>query len=146
MRHSGNLYDDVRIDIEEAHRRFTRRDKPLLQKRPLYLTGFLIKLGVWKRLVESGFIRDWFDEFHYYWVNNLGCRPLKLHDFFWLYSHYRTKFQTVEIAEHANANEFTDVWQLPENIYPLFQHVYNYALFPLSFFPYERYLKHAGHV
>jgi len=104
MRHSGNLYDDVRIDIEEAHRSFTKPNKPVFQKRSLYLTGLLIKLGLWKGLVESGFVRGWFDEFYYYWINNLGCRPLNLHDFFWLYSHYRTKFADVEVTEHANAH------------------------------------------
>jgi len=146
MKHLGNLYDDVRIDIEEAHRSFVKPDKRVLQKRSLYLTGLLIKLGLWKRLVESGFIRDWFDEFYFYWVNNLGCRPLNLYDFFWLYSHYRTRFQTVEVTEHANAHEFTGAWQLYENIYSLFHFVYKYALNPLSFFPYAKYIRHAGHV
>ena len=146
MRHLGNLYDDVRIDIEEAHRNFVKPNEPVFQKRSLYLTGLLIRLGLWKRLVESGSIRDWFDEFHYYWVNNLGCRPLKLHDFFWLYSHYRAKFQTIGVTEHTDAQHFIETWQLHDIIYSIFHSAYKYALHPLSFFPYRKYIRHAKYV
>jgi len=146
MKHTGNLYDDVRIDIEEAHRNFVRQDKRVFEKQSLYLTAILVKSGLWKRLVDSGFIRDWFDEFREYWINCLGCRPLNLHDFFWLCSHYRTKFQDVEVSEDADVQEFMNAWQRYENIYLTFASVYKYALYPLSFFPYRKYIKTAKYV
>jgi len=143
MKHVGNLYDDVRVDIEEAHRNFGLHNKRGFKKQSLYPTALLVKSGLWKRLVDSGFIRDWFDEFRDYWVNCLGCRPLNLHDFFWLHSHYRTKFQSVDVSEHADAQEFMEAWQRYENIYLTFASVYKNALYPLSFFPYRRYIKNA---
>lgn len=146
VKHSGNLYDDVRIDIEEAHRNFVRHDKAVFKKRSLYLTGLLMKLGLQKRLIDSGFIRDWFDEFNDYWINRLGCRPLNLHDFFWLHSHYRTKFQKVEVGDNADAQEFVEAWQRCENIYLIFASAYKHALSPLSFFPYRKYIRTAEHI
>lgn len=144
VKHSGNLYDDVRIDIEGAHRNFVRHDKAVFKKRSLYLTGLLMKLGLQKRLIDSGFIRDWFDEFNDYWVNRLGCRPLNLHDFFWLHSHYRTKFQKVEVGDDADVQEFMEAWQRYENIYLTFAAVYKNALSPLS--SYFKYIKNAKQI
>ena len=148
MKHAGNLYDDVRMGIEEAHRNFVRQEdnKRVFKKQPLYLTALLMKSGLWKRLIDSGFIRDWFEEFREYWINCLGCRPLNLHDFFWQYSHYRTKFQDVEVSADADAQEFMKAWQRYENIYLIFASVYKYALFPLPFFPYRKYIKTAEYV
>jgi len=146
VKHAGNLYDDVLIDIEEAHRSFVKHNKRVFKRRPLYLTALLVKLGLWQRLIDSGFIRDWFDEFSDYWINWLGCRPLKLHDFFWLHSHYRTKFQQVEVADNADAQQFTEAWQRCENIYSIFGSAYKYALSPLSFFPYRKYIRTAEQI
>ncbi len=146
MKHTGNLYDDVHLDIEEAHTNFVRHNKAVFKERSLYLTGLLVKSGLWKRLIDSGFIRDWFDEFRDYWINCLGCRPLNLHDFFWLYSHYRTKFRSVEVSEDADAQEFMEAWQRYENIYSIFASVYKNALSPLSFYPYREYIKNAKYV
>jgi hypothetical protein len=146
MKHTGNQYDDVRIDIEEAHGSFVRHNKRVFKKQSLYPTALLVKLGLWKRLIDSSFIRDLFDEFRDYWINCLGCRPLNLHDFFWLYSHYRTKFQSVEVSADADAEEFMKAWQHYENIYLIFESVYKNALFPLSFFPYRKYIEPAEHI
>jgi SAM-dependent methyltransferase len=144
IRHSGNLYDDVRIDIEEAHRSFKRDNKKAFKKRYYYATGLLVKLGLWKRFIDSGYIRDWFEEFNNYWVNCLGCRPLKLHDFFWLYSYYRTKFQSIEVPDDVDAQEFMRAWQLPENIYLIFSAVYHNALSPLH--AYAKYTKNTKEI
>lgn len=59
-KHAGNIDDDVCIDIEEAHRNFVRQNKRVLKKRYLYPTGLLVKSRLWKRLIDSCFIRDWF--------------------------------------------------------------------------------------
>ncbi|MFC1907129.1 class I SAM-dependent methyltransferase [Chloroflexota bacterium] len=144
MKHTGNLYDDVQLDIEEAHRNFIRHNNRVFKKRNFYLTGLLVKSGLWKRMIDSGFIRDWFDEFKDYWINCLGCRPLNLHDFFWLYSYYRTKFQIIAVSEDANTQEFMRAWQHPENIYSTFAAVYKNALSPLSF--YRKYIKNTEHI
>lgn len=146
MKHAGNLYDDVHIDIEEAHRNFVRHNKKVVKKRSLYLTGLLSKLGLWKKLIDSGFIRDWFDEFNDYWINCLGCRHLNMHDFFWLYSHYRTRFQSVEVSENVDVQEFMNAWQRYENIYSIFGSVYKYSLSPLPFLRYRKYIETAEHV
>jgi len=146
MHHAANKYDNVHIDIEEAHNDFVRHNKRIFKRRNLYVIALLIKLGLWKRLVDSGFIRDWFDEFNDYWINCLGCRPLKLHDFFYLYSHYRTKFQSVEVTEDADAQAFMKAYQRDENVYLTFQSVYKYALSPLSYFRYRKYIKKDEHV
>jgi len=146
VKRAGNLYDDVHVDIEEAHRNFVRHNKAVFKKRSLCLTGLLVKSGLWKRLIDSGFIRDWFDEFNGYWINCLGCRPLKLHDFFYLHSHYRIKFQNVEVSENANAQQFMKAWQRYENIYSIFSSIYKNALSPLSFYPYREYIKNAKYV
>lgn len=143
VKYAGNLYDDVRVDIEEAHSSFVRHNKRVFKRRPLYLTALLVKFGLWQRLIDSGFVRDWFNEFSDYWVNCLGCRPLKLHDFFYLYSHYRTKFQKVAVGDNADVREFMEAWQRCENIYSIFGSAYKYALSPLSFFPYRKYIRNA---
>lgn len=146
MKQTGNLYDEVHINIEEAHRNFVRHRKRSFKKQSLYFTILLMKFGLWERFIDSGFIRDWFEEFRDYWVNCLGCRPSKLHDFFWLHSHYRTKFQSVEVSEDADAQEFMEAWQRYENIYSIFAAVYKDALSPLSFYLYRRYIKNAKNV
>lgn len=146
MKHSGNLYDDVWIDIEEAHRSFARHNKRVFKRRSYYFTGLLVKSGLWKRLADAGFIRDWFDEFNNYWINCLGCRPLKLHDFFWLYSYYRTKFQSMEVPDNTDAKEFMQVWQHYGNIYSTFASVYKNALAPLSFYPFRQYVRDAKYI
>jgi len=140
----SNLYDNVCFNIGEAHQDLVRKDSQPLQKRSKVVTAVLLKTGLWQRLIESGFIQDWFDEFNRYWTTCLSCRPLNLHDFFYLYSHYRIKFQSVEVADSANAQQSLEAWQQPENIYLCFATAYHNALNPLN--RYTKYINHAHHV
>jgi len=48
-------------------------------------------------LIDSGIIRRWFLDFRQYWIDYLMGRPLRLHDFFWLHSHYRSMYQDIGV-------------------------------------------------
>lgn len=137
-----NQYDNLRVDIQRLHAAPLQGGQ-VLARQNLCFVGALIKTGLYPRLVDSGFIRDWFNEFHHYWVKVLGGRPLKLHDFFYLYSDYRKRYQTIELRANQ---DFLEAWQLPENIYSVFNAVYKYAHHPLSFYPFKKYIKEANNV
>jgi 2-polyprenyl-3-methyl-5-hydroxy-6-metoxy-1,4-benzoquinol methylase len=138
----ANLYDDLIVDIEKEHERINE-DRNYRSKTEHYLGMFgllLFVTGIYQKMVDSGLIRGWFTDFSEYWTRALGARPLKLHDFFYLYCDYRKKFQRVEVNENANETEFMGAWQRPENIYLTFGSVYQYALRPFSALPYLKYL------
>ncbi len=137
-----NSYDNLIVNVQKLHET-PFKSTIIIPRRNPYLIGGLIRAGLWGRLVDSGFVRDWFDEFHIYWVNVWGGRPLKLHDFFYLYSDYRKRYQNVELDESRG---FLESWQLPENIYSVFNAVYKYAYQPISYFPFRRHIKEANNV
>lgn len=137
----SNLYDNLKIDIQRLHFH-PLQSSYFITKANAYFTGALIKTGLLPKLIDSGFIRDSFNEFHIYWKEILGGRPLRYHDFFYLFSNYRKKFQDIELDE--NQDNFLETWQLPENIYLLFNAIYKYALSPLSFYPFREYIKKAN--
>ncbi len=143
--HFGN----ISVDIKKLHEQFNTQDQKTpkaktLKLLPRFLYLASIKLGLFKKLVDSGFVRGWFKEFNQYWMQQLDGRPLNLHDFFFLYSWYRTKFQSVEVNENANENEFIASWQKPENIYLTFHSAYKIATAPFSFYPFKKYLPSNG--
>lgn len=139
----SNLYDNLQIDIQRLHSD-ALQDNYCPAKNNVYLAGILLKTGFWNKLIDSGFVRDWFDEFHTYWRENFRGRPLHLHDFFYLYSNYREKFQDIEMGD--TPENFMETWQLPENIYLLFSSVYKYALSPASFYPFRKYIISANKI
>ena len=96
MTKKTNLYDNVYYNIECKHNEFERDKNHRLKRRNLQLTKTLIKYRMWDKLSESGFIRDWFDEFNMYWTKYLGFRPLRLHDFFWLESIIEASFNQLK--------------------------------------------------
>ncbi len=72
----SNKYDNLKIDIWKLHTEVTQSDY-YIKHSSLYLTGILVKLNLWKKLVDSGFIRGWFDEFNKY-LNKLNQLVLLL--------------------------------------------------------------------
>ena len=137
-----NLYDAITVNIDQAHKAINSSDS--YSNHEHYL-GFTHKLlydkGIYHKLIDAGLIRGWFEEFSEYWNRALNGRPLKFHDFFYLYSHYRTNFQYVAVTENSNKNEYLNAWQRHENIYLTFGSCYKYALDPFSGLPFLKYLK-----
>ena len=140
-----NYFDDIRIDINEMHRKVNQEsprhpfNQFSLTKKILHKILYRIKL--YPKLIESGFIRRWFSEFNFYWQKEIGARPLKFHDFFYLYSNYRVKFQNIKLEEEDNPNKFLQDWQKPANIYQIFSCTYQYSTNPFSYLPFKKYLK-----
>ncbi len=138
-----NMYNDLQVEAEKLHGEEFQSEYHLVN-RSLVLTGGLMKLRLWEKFIDSGLIRDWFHEFHIYWVEVLHARHLKFHDFFHLYSEYRKRFQSVELEDEKDG--FLEVWQRPENIYILFGAVYKYALSPVSFYRFRKYISRANDI
>src|SRR3989344_761937 len=143
----SNGYDKLEVNIITRHEEINKPSAPHSKVRfirnPIraLFDKMLFVLGVYPRLIDSGWYRAWFFEFVDYWVNCLGGRPLYLHDFFFLYSHYRTRFQEVEIKDRASFDSLREAWQDPKNIYGIFGAVYKYALSPFQYYRFKKYLK-----
>ncbi|MCK9602795.1 MAG: class I SAM-dependent methyltransferase [Candidatus Omnitrophica bacterium] len=139
----SNLYDDIAIDIEKAHE-LLNANSIECSNRESYLGlahKFLYKLKLYNKFVDAGLIRYWFNEFSEYWSSVLKGRPLQLHDFFYLYSSYRTKFQYISVKENASKQEFLYAWQRYENIYLTLSCVYKNALQPFLCYHFLPFLK-----
>lgn len=146
-----NKYDLMKVDIEAL---FEKNNNANNYKRPdffyrlykRYITAFLIKLGLYKRFVDAGFIRSWFNEFRVYWNEVLGGRPIYMHDFFFLLGVYRQRFQDVETPDDANVEEFLESWQNDKTLYMLFGAVRLYAYHPFMPYPYEKWVNNGDSV
>ena len=140
-----NLFDQLEINIAKKHGEINSRSlrhpfyPPPFFKRKVHL--FLNKLGLFKKLAESGFIRRWFNEFNFYWQKELGGRPLKFHDFFYLHSLYRSRYSDIKLENELNHNQFLADWQKPGNIYQIFSCAYQYGVNPFSFLSFKKYLQ-----
>jgi 2-polyprenyl-3-methyl-5-hydroxy-6-metoxy-1,4-benzoquinol methylase len=138
----GNLYNELEINIEKEHVKIN--SDHIYSKTENYLTyinRLLYKYGLHERLIDSGIMRFWYEEFSEYWTKCLGGRPIKFHDFFHLYSHYREKFTSVEYDDENDWNKFLYSWQRFENIYLTFFCCYKYALHPFPFLPFSSLFK-----
>ncbi len=91
--------------------------------------GFLYKTGILPKLFYSNICLAWFYEFKNFWVDYLGNRNIDICDFHFLRNTYRAKFQEVSLdhIDEKNPEKFLAVWQLPGNIFYLFQSVWNYS-------------------
>jgi 2-polyprenyl-3-methyl-5-hydroxy-6-metoxy-1,4-benzoquinol methylase len=131
----------MELDFEALHDRLGQ--EPTLHSRVTLRLGLahraLHRLHLYTRFAEAGLLRGWFIEFNDYWTRALGGRPLKFYDFFYLHSHYRCRFQEIEVAEGASAAEFLQAWQHPANIYLAFGAAYKYAMLP---FFHQRFVKY----
>jgi 2-polyprenyl-3-methyl-5-hydroxy-6-metoxy-1,4-benzoquinol methylase len=143
-----NYYDRIAVDIDSCHSMI--KEGFIMPSNRLYrldfFSRFLYRARVYDRLVDAGLIRGWFDEFAEFWTKALGGRPLKLHDFFYLHSHYRAGFQKIEVQNNADRDQFLEAWQKFENVFLLFSSTYRYALHPFSYRPFRQFLPTGGRV
>ncbi len=145
-----NKYDNLMVNIDEMFdtkyasnaRKFPGFFKRLLNR---YATGMLIKFGLYSRLIDSGFIRSWFEEFKPYWLHVLEGRPIYLHDFYYLLGNYRQKFQYLETPDNATAKEFLDSWQ-KDTLYLLFGAVRLYAYNPFFGYRHEKWISNGDNI
>jgi SAM-dependent methyltransferase len=146
----GNFYDNIEIDIEEAHRLLDNdvincsTTKYYLK----YIDYLLYKKNIYRNFIDAGIIRGWFEEFSDYWFYALKGRLIRFHDFFYLYTLYRSKFKSVELAKNYTEREFLYSWQRYENVYLTFGYAYKYALDPFSYLEFSPYIKEKkrGHI
>lgn len=144
----ANFYDQIEVDIQHVHERIATDNKLCGNLR--FCTGLIEKVlfrkGLYYKFVDAGFVRGWLEEFNGFWVNALGGRPLRFHDFFFLHSHYRTKFQNVEVLNELDDLKFIHSWQKYENIFLVFSGAYRYALNPFTYLPYKKFLSEGMNV
>src|SRR3989339_135505 len=141
-----NLFDQLEINIAEKHKEINSTSLKIHPFKPLCFIKinhhlFLNKIGLFSKLAETGFIRRWFNEFNFYWQKELNGRPLKFHDFFYLHSLYRSRYQNLKLEDETNPNQFLADWQKPGNIYQIFSCAYQYGINPFSFLPFKKHLK-----
>ena len=162
-----NRYDDFRPDVEALLKDQEGRLGPadprarsgdglgalggLASVARLYGFGALVKTGLYRRLVYSGWALGWFREFQAYWMTELGNRPLQPHDFYFLAGVYRQRLQTIhfESIENlalANDDSHLEAWRDHRIVHHLFAHTYRQALSPLRVHRYARYVRRGGRV
>ena len=95
-----NNFDCLHFNLDELKKKLFI-DKKISRKEFLpnffkkYFDGFLIHFNIYKKLISSGLIDEWFEEFNYFWINYLQGRPLYFNDFSFLLGVYRQKFQNI---------------------------------------------------
>ena len=147
-----NLYDNIRIDIVTAHEAINQISSPcstLKNVRNFFqknLAQLLYISGLYKKLIDAGFYRAWFNEFNDYWIRCLGGRPLYFHDFFFLYGTYRGRFPNVKIKDQGDINSLEEAYRDKRNIYSTFGSVYKYALSPYQYLHFKKYIKSGARV
>lgn len=162
-----NLYDDVRPDVAAL---LKEQDAELIPPDPmarsadglgllgrlasltrLYATGGLVKVGLQRRLVYANLHLGWFHEFHDYWINELGYRPLHPHDFYFLSGIYRQRLQTIHFPNLEDPKLASDIkhlesWRDRRTVYYLFAHTFRLALAPLRVHRFIRWVPRGGRV
>ncbi len=146
-----NKFDNMNINIPYLYKEehcVKKFHPPGILKRIFnrYFTALLFKTGIYKRLINSGIILGWFDEFREYWLTILKGRPLSFHDFHYLLGVYRQKFQNVEVAENLSPSIFLKSWQNASNLALLFGSVKKYSYAPLYNYGFEKWLKNGDKI
>ena len=135
----GNYFDNLRIDIEQSHRAI---DTLTVEKAPLGgfapgnlfaygLNALLQKLRLQEFLAVSGLRRAWFDDFHGYWADILGGRPLTVLDYFMLLHDYRKRQQHTKELSWDTPDRHVANWQDPSELYSTFAFTRNTVLRPI---------------
>ncbi len=141
----SNMFDDIQIDIDAAHEQINNN---LIEcsniENYISIKHKILNEKKYIKYVDAGLIRGWFEEYSEYWSRALLGRPLTFHTFFYLYSHYRTKFQAVEVKDQPNREEFLSAWQKYENIYLTFHNAYKIAANPYMYRKHKVYLNKKG--
>lgn len=135
----GNFFDNLRIDIERSHRTIdhlavkkVKVNGSVLGNLFSYgLNALLQKLNLQEFLAISGLRRDWFDDFHGYWAEVLGGRPLTVLDYFMLLHDYRKRQQHTKELSWDSPNRHIANWQDPSELYSTFAFTRNTVLRPI---------------
>jgi 2-polyprenyl-3-methyl-5-hydroxy-6-metoxy-1,4-benzoquinol methylase len=146
-----NKYDRIVADIDhlfEIKSAVLKKQPPGTIKRIInrYSAAILVKAGLYKRFVDSGILRGWFEEFKEYWSIVLEGRPLYLHDFYFLLGIYRQRFQSVETPAFSEKKQFLDSWQNRDTLYMLFGAVRRYGYRPLHCHRFEKWIAHGDSI
>lgn len=146
-----NNFDSIHLDFEAIEQKLALQTRPKSKSRlsrliSKYFVGGLLWFGVYKKLVDAGFIRGWLDEFEVFWSQVLEGRPLYFHDFHYLLGVYRQKFQVVETPEIDDPEGFLESWTSDNSVYQLFGAVRRYGQMPLDGIRIEPFVKEGGTV
>lgn len=162
-----NHYDDFRPDVQALLKEQDGKLSPpppaarsadglgpvarLASLGRLYALGALVGSRLYPRLVLANLRLDWFFEFREYWVQELGNRPIQLHDFYHLAGVYRQRLQNIhfehfEKPDLATDDKHLESWRDPRIIYYLFSHSYRHALSPLRVHRFARFIPRGGRV
>ena len=146
----GNSFDDLRVDIAEAHR---IADQISCEKHSIAVPAWkgklrllthriLRKLNLHEALVVNGVMSGWLRDFRSYWSEVLGGRPIwKALDFFLLAHDYRRSQQHAKPLEWDDAGRHLENWQQPGQVYQILQQVERFALNPYVHPPVWKFLE-----
>jgi len=148
----GNFFDDIRLDLDASYRaqdawlatveKKNRAGRNIIRNLLCFAAfGFLQKIKRLETFVMMGMIKGWFLEFHQYWQEVLGGRPLTLMDFHQLRFLYRRRLQSNAVLPWTNYEKHVANWQTPEHLGLLFKNVYDCALHPVRIYPFFKQLK-----
>ena len=143
----GNFFDDIRLDLEASYKtqdawlasagkKNAARRNALVNFLNFAGLGFFQKTGRLETLIMTGIIKGWFTEFHRYWQEVLGGRPLTLMDFHQLRFLCRQRLQSNVVLPWTNYEKHLAHWQSPEHFGLLFKNVYDCALHPIRVYPF----------
>ena len=135
----GNYFDNLRIDIERSHIAIDSLAVNKIQVRRSVLgnlfsyglNALLQKLRLQEFLAVSGLKRAWFDDFHAYWAEVLGGRPLTVLDYFMLLHDYRKRQQHTKELSWDTPDRHVANWQDPSELYSTFAFTRNTVLRPI---------------
>lgn len=140
----SNNYNNISFDLEKLN----KIDFPLRKKKSFivklffkYFYGSLIYFKLFDKLIDSGILRYWFNDFKIFWVEHLKGRPIFFNDFHFLLGVYRIKFQNINIEDEKNDSDFLDAWQKNDSAYLLFGNVRKYSYRPIHSFYLEKYIR-----
>lgn len=135
----GNYYDDMKIDIDKSQKKIdsaifkkTKRSGAFLLNTILYfMNAVLQKTRLQEFMVSTGLRRKWFDDFHSYWLEVLGGRPITLLEFHQLLFNYRKKEQYIDELDWDTPEAHVNNWQKPSQLFTTFHNVRKTALTPV---------------
>jgi len=106
--------------------------------------GFLVKSGIWKRLIYSNWKLDYYYEFKQYWENELGFRPLQPKDFRFLYGVTRLAQAEADYLDEnteTDSSRFLKAWsQEIISLRLLFHNTLKFALYPLDAYRFVKFI------